>query len=261
MDTITVKPNRIGVAVGIAVVAGAGVASYLLYKRWVKKNTIVVPAERTPHIVREVATLTPITVEDPGTATLAYSEENFINDEIIIDGRRVTRAMLIEADNNVELATMIEEEIPRPVVYEDISPVGIVTNVFTSTAGIWDNDAELEKRRHNPGEPYVIHQEEFASSESGFQQSTLAYYQGDDTMVDDVTGKVIYNHAGLMGDLLFGYGTNDPNAVYIRNEAMEHEWEILRHTSSYAIEVLGLHADEQMERELRHSAIPRFRMD
>lgn len=130
-------------------------------------------------------------------------------------------------------------------------------NVFTNQHADWDYDEEVSKR--NKSAPYIIHEDEYISSESEYRQETLTYYQGDDIMADP-TDTPIYNHHGIIGELLFGHGSNDPGVVYVRNDQLEIEWEILLHTGSFEQEVLGLQLERLNEKELRHS-VQKFRRE
>ena len=60
----------------------------------------------------------------------------------------------------------------------------------------------------------------------------------------------------------FGHGSDDPLVVYIRNHQNKAEYEILRESGSFQVEVMGLDAlaDIDNERQLSHST-RRFRQD
>lgn len=123
--------------------------------------------------------------------------------------------------------------------------------------GDWDYEAELSTR--DPRAPYVIHQEEFINDEMGYHQETLSYYAGDDIMAD-TDDTPIYNYSGLMGELKFGHGSRDPNVVYIRNDAIHMEWEVLLNPGAFSEEVLGLALEKDNENDLRHS-VQKFRRE
>lgn len=130
-------------------------------------------------------------------------------------------------------------------------------NVFTVEDKDWDYDLEVARRR--PDQPYILHQEEFINDEMGFRQETVTYYEGDDIMADQLDTP-IYNFSTIMGDLEFGHGSRDANVVYIRNETMQMEWEVLRHKGMFAHEVLGLELEHEAENSLKHSVL-KFRRE
>jgi len=138
------------------------------------------------------------------------------------------------------------------VVEQEDAPV---INIFRNEDGDWDWDEESAGRLQKllGQEPYILHCEEFFNDEKDFHQSTLTYYEGDDILADE-TDQIIYNHAGLLGDMRFGHGSKDPNVVYIRNEKMKCEWEVLRHTGHYSIEIAGNHL-EPKDTHLGHSVL------
>jgi len=118
----------------------------------------------------------------------------------------------------------------------------------------WDMELELSTR--NGREPYVIHFDEFAENdetEGGFVQKTLTYYEGDDIMTDE-HDTPIYQYHTVTGVLKFGHGSKDSNVVYIRNEELQLEVEVLYMPGRYEVEVLGLDDEETVvEGQIRHA--------
>lgn len=130
-------------------------------------------------------------------------------------------------------------------------------NRYTTDDPNWDYEAELSTRQKDI--PYIIHADEFINDEMDFQQETLNYYAGDDIM-SDTDDTPIYNYQGLMGELNFGHGSGDPNVVYIRNEKIRMEWEVLFNPGYFSQEVLGLQMEKAAEEELHHSVL-KFRRE
>lgn len=161
----------------------------------------------------------------------------------------------VRVDRILERQRIREERArARKEEHEESPPV----QVFVSPDGDWDYEAELANRT-DPKEPYIIHQDEFIADEMDFHQDTLTYYAGDDIMADS-DDTPIYNYAGLMGELRFGHGSKDPNVVYIRNEGIHMEWEILRDEGLYSEEVLGLEMENDAESEIQHErSVLKFR--
>lgn len=124
----------------------------------------------------------------------------------------------------------------------------------------WDQEAEEIGR--SPDAPYVIHVQEFYDESNNHNKMTLSYYEGDNILCDE-NEVPIYDASKTVGRLEWGRGSNDPNIVYIRNEKMKADFEVLRNTSHYQIEVLGLDIEEQESKnDLKHSkAIPKFKME
>lgn len=220
-----IQPNRtaLTVIVGLVAFAGGAYMGYILGKKDGKITVVPSETENTEAVVVPVVLMTDQVREEIEDI---YFDSDPLDEEDI---------QTLRVDNRVR------------------------TNVFASNDNGWIYDDELALR--TGVDPYVIHEDEYISDEMDFKQSTMTYYEGDDVMADSVD-TVVYGHAGLLGPLKFGHGTRDPNVVYIRNETMQMEWEVLRHHGHYAIEVLGLEADEEIETELRHSrAVSKFRRE
>lgn len=119
----------------------------------------------------------------------------------------------------------------------------------------WDYDVELSKRTDNA--PYVIHKDEFFGDETAWDsQSTLTYYVGDDVLADEHDAP-IYDVSATIGEVKFGHGSGDPNVFYVRNPRLKAEYEIIRHTGRFDVEVLGHALEDQYEAgDLKHSNAP-----
>lgn len=134
-------------------------------------------------------------------------------------------------------------------------------NVFDEADDGWNY--EVERNNRSGTEPYIIHVDEFVTEEMGYEQSTITWYEGDQILTDsrDIP---MYNHVAIVGQLRFGHGSKDPNIVYVRNEKLQAEYEILRDEGSYEVNVLGGSTIEHdyEEADLKHSRTPRhFRED
>lgn len=134
---------------------------------------------------------------------------------------------------NIENAQVVVEEHS---VFED-SPD---PTHFDENGAPWD----LGLPPRSSDEPYIIHLQEFM--ESDWDQITITYYEGDDTLCDereqiipDVEALVGQHHMGM-----FGRGSNDDNIIYIRNEAIRTDFEVVRSEAGYAEAVMGMTPDE-----------------
>ncbi|MET0786305.1 MAG: hypothetical protein ABWY25_06325 [Paenisporosarcina sp.] len=129
----------------------------------------------------------------------------------------------------------------------------LTVNVFTEEDDDWNYDWEVKHR--DELHPYVIHRDEYFSNEEDYSQSSLMYYNGDNILCDEHDVPV-YNPDKVVGKLLFGHGSRDPNIVYIRNDQLQAEYEVLFDPGFFQEEVLG----EQIEGGLKHSrGVPKFR--
>jgi len=168
----------------------------------------------------------------------------------------------ITEEINVIRAKREARQATKPVVQEEVIVLAPVAEdpdirtegpdiIITRTSDIgWDY--EEEKKNRDSLAPYVIHMDEFWSNEMEFAQHTWTYYEGDDVMVDE-EDVVVYNHDQKVGELKFGHGSGDPNTVYIRNEKMKMEMEVLREEGLYSIEVMGMEVDHGEDENVEHS--------
>jgi hypothetical protein len=109
-------------------------------------------------------------------------------------------------------------------------------------------DAEKLQRNHRI--PYVIHVDE--RGEADFDTVTYTYYEGDD-VVCDTSNQIIQPVDEIVGNHNLGRfgqgGTDDPNVVYVRNDHLALEIELVRDPGSYTEEVRGIqHSDGGTER-------------
>lgn len=141
-------------------------------------------------------------------------------------------------------------------------PEPVERNVFAGSNFEWNYEEELKTRSEKA--PYVIHKDEFYGEEMDYSQTTLTYYAGDNIMCDEEDIPV-YNYDTIVGPLLFGHGSSDPNVFHIRNDERRAEYEILHDQGYFSVEVLGLHAEDVSgnEKDLKHSSdsVRKFRME
>lgn len=233
-------------AVGIATVAGGLGVGYLIYRKR-KKSGVSHHQQELPKIVFNE------TLPD------RLLDEDEVEERVFIDYAKISSKKSDVADdvtettviNPDEVEEVIEQAIDDSDAELDETEGEEIQNIFASNGDEWD--LEEEKAHRHPDLPYVIHQDEYMSDELDFTQHTLTWYAGDDVLVDEAD-KPVYNHHEVTGDLKFGHGTNDPNVVYIRNEKLKSEYEILRHSGHFAEEIMGLEADAQIEKEIMHQS-------
>jgi hypothetical protein len=121
-------------------------------------------------------------------------------------------------------------------------------NVFTGNepGEEWNYQKEISMRTKDA--PYIIHLDEFRENTVEHDQVTYTYYESDDVVSDSRDQKIeepLDETFGLDNLLKWGHGSNDSNIVYIRNERLGLDFEILRDRGSYA---------EQVSGAIRHSA-------
>jgi hypothetical protein len=167
-----------------------------------------------------------------------------IEDEAVSDELNPETAMIKDAVKIMETQEYVSYDKKAPksepteqVIHADVS---VQQNIFKihSDDSEFDLDAELDKK--SAGKPYIIEVEEFLENDAENTQVTLTWYEGDGVMVDD-RDQAVRNHVGAIGEenLKFGYGSKDPNTVYIRNDRFKADYEIIRSEQKYAEVVHG----------------------
>jgi hypothetical protein len=137
----------------------------------------------------------------------------------------------------------------------NIDNENIVINVFPDENDDWDYDEEVKHR--TPDHPYIIHRDEYFSNEMDYRQSTLTFYEGDEILCDEQDTPV-YNPEKVVGNIIFGHGSQDISICYVRNESLEAEYEILVDHGYYQQEVLGA----EVGKDIRHSTrVPKFKRE
>lgn len=160
-----------------------------------------------------------------------------------------TPSFVVELLEKVKTAT--DEDEPEEV------PEVVTHNVFAEDNDGWNYDIEQKKR--SSSEPYVLHKDEFYANELDYSQLTLTYYEGDNFMSDE-DDKPVYGHSKVVGPLLFGHGSGDPNVFYVRNDKLRAEYEILHEPGLYSLEVLGYEIEDNVRvKNLEHSRLSKFK--
>lgn len=182
------------------------------------------------------------------------------------------RAKIIAAEPKPDLDTLVAEREAEEVSAEELvtslrydapreTPEVVVPrvehrNVFAEAQpdeyeDHWDYKAEIDNR--DPTQPYVIHKDEFNESEEQ-EQSTLTYFEGDDVLCDERDTPQDNRDAMIGEENLqhFGHGSGDRNVLYVRNEVLGMDFEIVRSDGLFAQEVHGFEPGD-----LQHSAMRR----
>lgn len=242
-QTTTVVKNNPIVLAGVAVVA-LGVGGYLGYLYGVKRTSLKYEAimEKEIHEAKVFYKRLAKTGEyqSPESTVEALVPEEVVEAISTYQGKTKDRAVPYNKISHVP---------PPPVVVAET--VEVTKNVFEVHTDPRDWDLHEELSTRDTTKPYVISFEEFNENEEGHEQATLAYFAGDDTIVDQ-KDQPIDNTEYFVGDdnlLRFGHGSNDRNVVYVRNERLSMDFEIIRTGGSYSKDVLGLDA----EPTIRHS--------
>lgn len=171
---------------------------------------------------------------------------------------------LKDYQGSAEVATpaVSEDEKARYSILEKNSeerymPAKKKHNMFAETVSEnQEFDYEAEVALRTAEKPYIITHDEYYMGEKDYEQTSLTYFDGDDVLVDDRDSPVPDPDDSVGDDNLtsFGLGSKDNNIVYVRNDRLELDFEILRSNGKYAQEVLGFieHSERRGVRKFRH---------
>lgn len=237
INQIKQRPLSIG---AVSLAAGIGIG-YILGKRYASETMFQV---FTPTIVPDVP--------EPGDTPVA---ELRLHNPVIVSAGENFLENRIKVITETKDETVIEEIIET---VSEVDPEELVTrSVFPDRVDDWNYGLEVRKRTDTM--PHVIHKDEFYSNEKDYSQHTLTYFARDDIMSNEEDTPV-YNYEYITGPLLFGHGSGDIMVVYVRNDKMKTEYEVLLDPGRYSEEVLGLEIeDNQHVKDLKHSNNMRFR--
>jgi len=128
-----------------------------------------------------------------------------------------------------------------------------VRNIFEEAEFEDAWDVSKERRQRSPLAPYVIHQDERDEFDH-YDGVTFTYYEADDVLSNERDEVVApEDRDRLIGEAnleKFGHGSGDASIVYIRNDQLEMQFEVVRSPNSYAEEVHGF---DPPEPEIRHA--------
>lgn len=98
----------------------------------------------------------------------------------------------------------------------------------------------------DPEPPAVVSFDKFCDEDDHHDKITLTYYSGDDTLCDE-NEEIIDNRVAIIGPEAlhcFGMDSDDPDVVYVRNEKLAIDYDIIRVPSKYSEVVCGFHKEE-----------------
>lgn len=104
-----------------------------------------------------------------------------------------------------------------------------------------EEQASLPELRYGDSVIYVISLEEFQEEQETYEKTTLTWYQKDGVLIDedDTPIRDVNRTVGMYFKDHFGYKSEDPHIVYVRNNRLQHDFEIVLKEGAYVDEVLN----------------------
>ena len=117
----------------------------------------------------------------------------------------------------------------------------------------FDYAEEQKVRDEDPSLPYVVSLEEYMENESDHHQVSLTFFAGDDVLTDEKDQPIddVEHTIGETSLTRFGRGSKDSKIVYVRNDKIDLDFEVILSKGSYTEEVMGFlkHSDVQGSRQ------------
>jgi len=135
---------------------------------------------------------------------------------------------------------------PEGSITGQVSKLRLMRKEYTGLAKRYDTqqeDAEEEDSNINGDVnpyPYVISTQAF-SFECDDHEKEILYYYGKDRILCDDQSDEVTNHMVLVGDVhsYFGVDARDTHAVYVRNEILQTDYEIVFLDKKFSVVVSG----------------------
>lgn len=258
LEVTKTNPVVVGVAVGFGVLIGAA-GGYFVAKQKLKSFYEDLATEEIAQAKEFYAALNKVDVEsgdvlspmevldrtnpEAAEALRNYQGEN--EEELIEKAKDEQGGPWDEAMDEAQIAK-IEGRLHGGTIEAGAEEKTV--NVFVDP----QFDLEEESKYRTEDKPYIITHDEYFSAERDYDNISYTYFEVDDTLVDE-QDKPVEDVDGLIGEehlARFGHGSKDNNIVYVRNDKIQSDFEIIRSRGSYLEEVLGMPEEPN---SLKHS--------
>lgn len=256
----------IGVGCGVAGAAAGSAVTYFVTRKKIEKkafawaNDEIESVKETYKLLRKEPPY-----DDPVTAAKAYMQRINDLDEMVEKG---VEGAVEGAEQAVEEAeSALEEAVEEQEQTEELAAEAEeilethgyvaagherVRNIFDEAAARASMSEEEEPdeeflrgdelERRDPQDPFIISKGDFFDDSNEFEKITLSYYEGDHTLADekDIPIPAVEEVVGVANLTRFGQeGSDSKDTVYIRNERLQTDYEVVRYDDEFAEVVYG----------------------
>ena len=176
-----------------------------------------------------------------GLKRLGYSSEEEAEEDPKFDRKEFMQELGIISDDELIMdEAPISNDIPEQEDEDEDTP----------DDGSW-NAFDYSHQNRDPEIPYVISYEEFSEEHLDFNKNTITWFDGDETLTDEREEVIpeVVSYVGEDALTRFGDGSHDENIVYVRNERMGVDFEVVLNKGKYS--VIVLHKPEPKKRAPR----------
>lgn len=232
----------IALGAGLLGMAVGSVSTYLTVKKHFEKqmNDAIEEIRNHYRLVRK---------EEDFFVTLG---EEVVNQALVTEQIKAAQTVI---QNAGYLPTPTEEELTSKKILDSIEQR---RNVFDPPEDAFEVEEVDPGLREDTGyelpedysiekdKPYLITVEEFLDNNPGHEQATITWFEDDDTLLGE-DEEIIQDIDGIIGRRhldMFGVKSRDAQIVYVRNENIEVDFEIIRREGSFVAAMYGLDEDQ-----------------
>lgn len=226
------------IVIGIVAAGVTGVGGYFSY-RWYKRCKRA-KADDTPLEVEYIPYKTESSKQEHDAQPVVRDEDDGMHKQTDIRKEKFARQV------NAYVQTEGEKENFEAYLSSMESPEDDAAEDEDDSDDEYDEDEldipEIDNRKHDG--PYEITASEFCNNRTYYDKISVNYFAGDEVVADD-RDEVMENAFRILGDLQSAFsGPRAPSVIYIRNEALEVDYEVSFVDGSYRKEVLHLDKEE-----------------
>jgi len=233
MRTVTMNAGGF-TALTVGLAAAGFAAGYILASNRVRNETM----DRVDEAINETKDFYERLNKTGPYATVSSAAKKLVGDDVV------------EEETTSEPEDGVGTEVVEQIIKEEHYNLFDQDDLHEPERG---DDAPSKEERLSPrgeGMPYVISEGEWTLQERNYEQAQVTYYEADNTLADDRDAIIpnIDDTVGLKNLNLFDKGLSDnKDVLFIRNEALELDLEVLRDEGSYTEKILGIREDPEDE--------------
>ena len=211
-------------------------------KQDVEKNDINSPGQNKDDEAED-STSYPFTVDgEPPTAFKGYHEHAATREPNAPEFKKV---LVLNRDKYQKIAKRYMENEERARHIYDPAEEERPTEDIEETYEKYEKITEEANNVYDKALPYIISVDQFADEKDHYDKITINYYEEDDTLCEE-NEEIIEDPMMVVGEdtlTRFGEDSDDPDVVYVRNEKLEIDYEVICLHKSYA-ETVGISVED-----------------
>lgn len=178
---------------------------------------------------------------DPDDAETKEAEPNSVKTMDPSVAKQISAENIRKKDDIFHVEKLISDEKYRQNYNLFSSPMSEKNKRILAEA--LSNDESEDENNEGPEDwpreglrerPYTISQEDFIEGNKYYDKTTLNYYD-DGVLEDEITGELIHDIDAVIGyDSLTKFGEYEDDVVFVRNERISTDYEVVRQYRNFA---------------------------